>query len=136
MTSRPTCNTRSVSQIEPTTAGARGMLPLEKGIAIVWPDLSGVPTHFANAFAVQLGAPAGDSGVPDGIHLLVGTLAPPLIVGTTPEELMASASKVDRIVVEPLARFVMSREHAINLRGFLDTVLKQYEAVRPSNVPS
>lgn len=97
-------------------------------VGVRWDGLDALPVEFVNMFAVQLGPPAGESGVPDGIYMLLGAAPPPLLVGST-EEINAQVAAIDAVSVRPAGRYVMSREHAENLRNFIDSQIRVYDQV-------
>jgi hypothetical protein len=84
--------------------------PQELRVTVDWGDVSSLPVIPLNQFVCQVGAPLRD-GRPDGIYLLFGNVAPPLIMGETPEErqqFIDMAKAGARIQVH--SRYILSRE--------------------------
>ena len=92
-------------------------------VPVRW-NLEGVPTLFANQFVATLGPPTAD-GVPDGIYMVLGTVAPPLIIGDTPEARKAYVEAAMRggLTAEIHGRYFLTR-------GRLDEVIKALETIR------
>jgi hypothetical protein len=92
-------------------------------VPVRW-NLDGLPTLFANQLLATLGPPTAN-GVPDGIYLVLGTVAPPLIVGDTPEARKAYVEAATRngVTAEVHGRYFLSR-------GRLDEVITALEGIR------
>jgi hypothetical protein len=92
-------------------------------VPVRW-NLESVPTLFANQFLVTLGPPTS-AGVPDGIYLVLGTVAPPPVMGDTPEDRKASATAAARagVTAEIHGRYFLTR-------GRLDEVIRALETIR------
>lgn len=92
-------------------------------VPVRW-NLESVPTLFANQFVATLGPPTSD-GVPDGIYFVLGTVAPPMILGDTPDARKAyvEAAMRDGVAAEVHGRYFLSR-------GRLDEVIKALESIR------
>lgn len=97
-------------------------------LAIDWSEAATTLTLPANQFVVQLGARIGDK--PDGIHLVVGFLAPPIVTSNDPrvreDQISALGGKLG---VQVHGRYVMTRERVEELIGVLQSVADQYDAV-------
>ncbi len=92
-------------------------------VPVRW-NLEGVPTLFANQFVATRGPPTTD-GVPDGIYLVLGTVAPPIIIGETPEARKAYVEAATRggLTAEIHGRYFLTR-------GRLDEVITALETIR------
>lgn len=92
-------------------------------VPVRW-NLESVPTLFANQFLATLGPPTAE-GVPDGIYLVLGTVAPPMVLGDTPEDRKASVAEATRdgITAEIHGRYFLTR-------GRLDEVIRALETIR------
>lgn len=75
-------------------------IPRRVEIPVVWVGAEELPVHFANAFlgVVQ----------PNEIFLTIGSIAPPPIVGETPEERVQEAGKIQFIQASPIARLALT----------------------------
>jgi hypothetical protein len=97
-------------------------------VAVDWSDAANAPTQHVNQFAGVIGPPT-QSGVPDGVYLVMGIAPPPVIVGPDTEarrrvieELRASGLKVTAY-----GRFHMSRERLGEIINVLQTTAAQYD---------
>jgi hypothetical protein len=96
-------------------------------VPVRW-NLESVPTLFANQFVATLGPPTA-GGVPDGIYLVLGAVAPPIIIGDTPEARKAyvQAAMRDGLTVEVHGRYVLSRERLDEVITALETIRDKYD---------
>lgn len=97
--------------------------PETVAVPVKW-NLEGVPTLFTNQVLATLGPPTA-AGVPDGIYLVLGTVAPPLVIGDTPEVRKAYIEAATRngLTAEVHGRYFLSR-------GRLDEVITALETIR------
>lgn len=96
-------------------------------VPVRW-NLEGVPTLFANQWLATLGPPTAD-GVPDGIYLVLGTVAPPIIIGDTPEARKAYVEAATRggLTAEIHGRFFLTRGRLDEVITVLETVRDRYD---------
>lgn len=99
---------------------------MTRQVGATWVGVHETPYLYTNQVAVQLGLPAGLPAVPDGIHLVFGQAQQPLLTGS-PEEVAAAAEKVNSIPIVALARLVMSRERAAELRDLLAQAVERFD---------
>ena len=97
-------------------------------VRVDWGDAADVPTENLNQFVCQVGAPLRD-GRPSGVHLLLGNIVPPLILGDDPEEVqrfidMAQAGAK----VQVHGRYILSREQVDQLIGALQKIAEIYDS--------
>jgi hypothetical protein len=99
---------------------------LEVALAVDWSDATDLPVLPANQFLVQLGVPV--EGKPDGVYLIVGHAAPPVIVGPDLESQRMQVEKLGgRLKVEAHARYHFSRERLGELLKVLNALTAQYD---------
>jgi hypothetical protein len=103
------------------------VLPPGSNFTVRWEGVDALPVQFVNSMSVSVGPNAGDSGVPDGIYLTFGVVAPPMVTATTAEEYVAALAEIPYVPIRPVGRFVLSREHAINLANFLASQVAGYD---------
>jgi hypothetical protein len=93
-----------------------------------WSDAAGTPVSFVNQFVAQLGPPTR-SGRPDGIYLLLGNVAPPLIVGDDDEARRPYIeAAIAGIKPEVHGQFYFSRERLDELIHSLHTIAENFDA--------
>lgn len=97
-------------------------------IALDWGSVDNLPLQFVNQMVAQLGAPAGPQAVPDGISLIFGCASPPILVGS-PEAVARKVDELQSVRVQPLGRFIMSRDRAEELLQVLARSLAQYDEI-------
>ncbi|KRC66025.1 hypothetical protein ASE12_15435 [Aeromicrobium sp. Root236] len=89
----------------------------------------------ANAFVGQLGAPSSNVGLPDCIYIVIGHVAPPLIVGDNPADIQRQVNKLHgKLPVKGLARLVLTRERAAELRDLMANMVAQFDAAHRQGV--
>ena len=97
-------------------------------IPVDWSSAAGVPVAYVNQFVAQIGPPTR-SGTPDGIYLLLGSVAPPLIVGDDDE---ARRPYVEAAMVgvkpEVHGQFYLTRERLDELIHALYTIAENFDA--------
>lgn len=95
-------------------------------VPIVWVGTEEVPVVLANNFFIQFVQPDQDEFV-----LTIGTVVPPVLIGT-PEQMEEQARSVSFVPVRAVARLGLTRQRVVELRGILDTILRQYDEARRS----
>ncbi|OLT12268.1 hypothetical protein BJF78_24725 [Pseudonocardia sp. CNS-139] len=91
-----------------------------------WSAGDSVEPKAANQFVVQLGPTV--AGAPDGVYLIVGQVAPPLVVSNVPEKAQAQIERYGgRLQVHVHGRYHMSRARLDELRRVLDLLAEQYD---------
>lgn len=103
-------------------------------VPVRW-NLEGVPTLFANQFVVTLGPPTID-GVPDGIYMVFGTVAPPLIIGDTPDARKAYVEAATRggLTAEIHGRYFMTRERVGEVITALEVIRDRYDEAASARI--
>ena len=97
-------------------------------VPVRW-NLEGVPTLFANQWLATLGPPTADT-MPDGIWIwLLGTVAPPIIIGDTPEARKAYVEAATRggLTAEIHGRYFLTRGRLDEVITVLETVRDRYD---------
>jgi hypothetical protein len=105
--------------------------PQVTGIAITldWSAATDIEPRHVNQVLAQLGNP-GQDGVPDGIYLALGSVAPPIIQGNDDETRQRAVEALgDSIGVSVQGRYHMSRGSVDVVIKILQTVADQYDAV-------
>lgn len=98
-----------------------------------WSGLADVPTTYVNQFAATLGPPTLN-GLPDGIYLLLGSIAPPIILGDTEASREASIRRAQAgVKVEVHGRFYLTRDRLAELINSLQTIANAYDKVEKEN---
>lgn len=114
------CQTSGVSAPEePTTIQ----------VPVHWPGLADLPTLYVNQFAATLGPPTV-AGMPDGVYVLLGNVAPPVVLGTSAAAREASLREAqDGINVKIHGRYYLTRERLGELIDSLTTIADAYDKV-------
>ncbi len=102
--------------------------PGEASIAVDWAGASDKPLLHVNQFAAQTGVPARD-GIPDGLYLLLGSVAPPLIFGKTNAEYQREIEALGSVPVTIHGRFHLSRARLSELIDVLTQAAQNYDAI-------
>ena len=120
------CDTVSVSTAdEPRSVTAEEIARIE--VPVDWGGAADVPTAYVNQFVVQLGPPTR-GGLPDGIYLVLGNVAPPLIIGENPAAREASIRRAQGgVKPEVHGRFYLTRERLDELISSLQTIADAYD---------
>jgi hypothetical protein len=92
---------------------------------VSWEALEALPVAPANAFAFSITARL--DGRPGELVLNIGYLVPPIITGST-EDQVAQMNRVERAVVHPVARISFSRERALELQTLLNRFIQALPA--------
>lgn len=100
-----------------------------RAVEAEWVGVDDFTLQYINQIVAQLGVVAGDPAVPDSIHLMFGTAAQPVFVGS-PERVAALAAQLQVLPIKPVVRLVMSRERAEELLQILVQTLAQYDLVK------
>jgi len=102
-------------------------------VPVDWSEVADVPTAYVNQFVVQLGPPTR-GGLPDGIYLLLGSVAPPLILGDNQAIRDASIRRAqDGVKPEVHGRFYFTKERLDELISSLQTIADAYDKVAESD---
>lgn len=97
-------------------------------IDLDWGQVDQLPLQFVNQMIASLGAAAGPAAIPDGIVLILGCASQPVIVGS-PESVQRQVDALTTVPVQPLGRYVMSRERAEELLQVLAKTVAQYDEI-------
>jgi hypothetical protein len=93
-----------------------------------WSAAVGVEAKVATQFLVQIGTPA--AGSPDGVHLIVGSVNPPVVVGDTEESRQAQLARYQgKLPVTVHGRYYFSRARLEELRNALKLIAETYDEV-------
>jgi hypothetical protein len=102
-------------------------VPQHIGVRLDWSDIDACPTQHVNQVVVQLGNP--QEGIPDGIFIGLGSIAPPLILAADEKEraeiIAALAAKAAKVTAH--GRFHMSRGVLTAAIKALQTAADQYD---------
>jgi hypothetical protein len=102
-------------------------VPQHVGVRLDWSDIDACPTQHVNQVIVQLGNPM--EGIPDGIFIGLGSVAPPLILAVDEKEraeiIAALAARAAKVSVH--GRFHMSRGVLTAVIKALQTAADQYD---------
>lgn len=102
-------------------------VPQYVGVRLDWSDIDACPTQHVNQLIVQLGNP--QDGIPDGIVIGLGSVAPPLILAADEKEraemIAALAAREAKVSVH--GRFHMSRGLLTAVIKALQTAADQYD---------
>lgn len=100
-----------------------------KQVGLRWQKSSG-PVLACNQFMASLSVPAdAGRGMPTGVLMTLGYLAPPSLLGSE-EEQIAQANQIDVLEIEPLGRFSIPLEHVVELRDALNQILDRVDRAR------
>ena len=94
-------------------------------VPVVWVGAEETPIHFVNAFTSQF----------DNMHgfiVTLGQLTPPLLMGSTPEELREQVENVNYVHVKPVARLGLTRDRLAEFVATLSANLDQYDRAQES----
>jgi len=116
------CDTYHVSS-EPITESS-----VQLTLRAKWGDGYDVPVVPANQFIAAVGLPSS-SAEPDGINLIFGYLAPPLLLGT-PDEIRETAQGIKELPVEIKGRFLLTRGRLDELIKVLQSAADQYDQMK------
>lgn len=107
---------------------ASEVVPQEVSVRLDWSDAEAAATQHVNQLIGQVGPPTGD-GTPDGIYLGIGSIAPPVILGT-PEEMKLRGAQLEgtSIKVTVHGRYHVSRGFVDAMIKALQTTAAQYDA--------
>lgn len=103
-------------------------LPEQIAIGLDWSEVEATPVHHANQVLAHLGPPSA-GGIPDGIYVAWGSVAPPVI----PADEAGRAARVAELAESQLkvtvdGRIQVSRETLKDALRVLQTALDQYDA--------
>lgn len=86
---------------------------------VVWVGADELPVHFVNQWLGVVG--------PGEVHLTLGTLTPPAIMGETVEDRKAQVEAIPFVAIKPVARIAMAPGGLRQLIGILQETLANYE---------
>ena len=103
-------------------------IPEQISVRLDWSEAETCPAQHVNQILTQVGPPSG-SGVPDGIYVAVGSVAPPLIL---PPDEASRALRISELVGSTLkvkvhGRIHLSREALDDFIRVLQTTAGQYD---------
>lgn len=91
-----------------------------------WSTARDVPVSVANVFVAQL-AGVSRSGRPDGIYLVSGHAAPPLLLGS-PESIRKALAALDgRLPVDVVSQVFLTRDRVQELVELLQDTIKKFD---------
>ena len=117
------CDTELVTQPEQGSPRTK-----QASVAVDWAGVSEMPPLHVNQIAAQIGVPTAD-GMPDGLYLLLGAVAPPLIFGKDEEAQRREIEAVGSIPVTVHGRFHLSRARLSELIDILVRAAENYDTV-------
>lgn len=88
-------------------------------LPVIWVGTENLPVHFINQFVgvVQ----------PGEIHLTLGSLAPPAVIGATEEDRRAQLEALQFVQVKPVLRMALTPQRLREFIQVLQTTLQNYE---------
>lgn len=104
-------------------------VPPQVTVRLDWADAATTSTEHVNQVLAQIGGPTGREGVPDGIYLTFGAVAPPIIPSDEEGRRLAIqelASGLLKVTVR--SKLHMSREIVDELIRVLQTTAAMYDA--------
>jgi len=93
-------------------------------VSVIWPGVDDLPVLRSNIALVQVGSSLG--GGPEDIILVLGHVAPPVLLGT-PEEQQASMRTISAVTARSLVRVSMSRDRVAALVQALQGTIDQID---------
>ena len=102
-------------------------------VRIDWSEAETAQAPHANQALAQIGAPGSD-GMPDGIYVTMGSVAPPPLLDDDEEarDRLLERLTTRGVKVNVVCQFHMSRQMLDDLIGVLQTTAAKYDAVRQS----
>jgi hypothetical protein len=97
--------------------------PVQLTLQVDWSEAVDLETQHVNQFAVSPGPPNED-GTPDGIYLIVGNVAPPLLLGA------GQSTPPTSLSVRAHGRFHLSRERLDELIRALQVTAQNFDRVK------
>ena len=105
-----------------------GTKPVEITVSVDWSKAAEAPTLHVNQFVGQVGTPTAE-GNPDGVYLLLGSVRPPVIVGSDEEARRRAIDELKGgLKVTVHGCFHMSRERLDEMIRVLQTTAEHYDA--------
>ena len=91
-----------------------------------WSAAAGAEAKVATQFLVQIGVTA--AGAPDGVHLIVGDVNPPVVVGRTEASRQEQLARYQgKLPVTVHGRYFFSRARLEELRNALNLLAEKYD---------
>ena len=88
-------------------------------LPVVWVGADDLPVHHVNQFVTTVS--------PTEVFMTIGTLVPPPLMGSSPEERLEQAKRLDFVQIRPVARVAMTEQSARDLMRILKQTLDNYE---------
>jgi len=92
-----------------------------------WSAAAAVPATIANVFVAQLGAPA-ENGRIDGVYLVTGHAAPPIVLGTPERMVEILQGMQGQLSVDVSAKLFLPRDRVAELVALLQDALSKLDA--------
>lgn len=103
-------------------------VPEQVPMRLDWSEAETSPASHINQLLAQIGPPSSN-GVPDGLYLAMGSVAPPIVLGNEDQRLARVAELTGGILkVAVHARVHVSREVLGDLIRVLEKAAEQYDA--------
>ncbi|MEV7552349.1 hypothetical protein AB0N89_22300 [Amycolatopsis sp. NPDC089917] len=103
-------------------------VPAEVQVRTNWGQAADVPVQVANQFIAQIGAPV--NGRPDGVHLLIGHISPPLLIGGDAQDTRRQIEELGgQIPVTVHDHLFLTRERLGELVGVLQDIERRYDEI-------
>jgi hypothetical protein len=131
--SRLRCNTLAVenaSEVVPPQVSTGAPQQVQVTVNIDWSQIAAVEPQLVNQVMGQLAAPLGD-GVPDGIYIGIGVVAPPIVNASDPQAVRRLADQLQgtSLSVTPYGRFYVSRAFLDVIIQTLQKTADQYDSI-------
>ena len=102
---------------------AKAQAPGQLAVPLLWVGVDDADIHYANQIIVQPG---------EGTEFFVtfGQVAPPLLLGLTPEENLERAKQIAYVPVRTVARLGLTLERMEQFTEVMQRVLNQYKELK------
>lgn len=106
-------------------------VPEQVPMGLDWSDIETYPTSHVNQLIAQIGPPSSN-GVPDGLYIGLGSVAPPVVLGSEEQRIARIAELTGSILkVAVHTRIHVSREVLGDIITALQKAAEQYDASLP-----
>ena len=106
-------------------------VPDQVRMGLDWSEIENCPSSHVNQLIAQIGPPSSN-GVPDGLYIGLGSVAPPIVLGDEEQRAERVAELTGSILkVDVHGRFHVSREVLGDIIAVLQTAAEQYDASLP-----
>jgi len=103
-------------------------VPEQVPMRLDWSEVESYPSSHINQLLAQIGPPSSN-GVPDGVYLAMGSVAPPIILGSEDQRIERITELTGGILkVAVHARIHVSREVLGDIISVLQQTAEQYDA--------